>query len=309
MNYYNQITEKERYIISHLRRQRYTPSQIARQIGRHRSSITREFKRNCNRAGVYRPSKAQEKTNGRRSGSRKKHQYTNEQMELVWKYIRRFWSPEQVSGRLKYEGLHSISHETIYRYIWRDKADGGGIYVNLRGAGKQRRKRYGAYDSRGQIASIRPISQRPAHVEERQEFDHWEIDTMMGSSRDTYCILTLVERKTGYTESVKPTLFEHYLYKLFEIALETFESLLFLHLHIVHILSLNPVPNNLRNNGTIPQSCQHANTTPRTSPHTTLPSSPGPPGNSSRAASPVRFQSLWRRWRIGSRGRDGRRRN
>jgi len=199
MNNYHQITEKERYIISHLRRQRFTPSQIARQIGRHRSSITREFKRNCNRAGVYRPSKAQEKTNGRRSRSRKKLQYTNEQMELVWKHIRKFWSPEQVSGRLKHEGLLSISHETIYRYIWRDKADGGGIYVNLRGAGKQRRKRYGAYDSRGQIASKRHISQRPPHVEERQEFGHWEIDTMMGSSRDTYCILTLVERKTGYT--------------------------------------------------------------------------------------------------------------
>lgn len=200
MKSYHQITEQERYLISHLRKQGFIPSQIARQLGRHRSTILRECKRNSDKGGrVYRPSKAQERTNGRRSRSRKKLQYTDQQLELVWKYIRKFWSPEQVSCWLKEKGLLRISHETIYRYIWRNKAQGGGVYVNLRGARKQRRKRYGAYDSRGQIAAKRHISNRPMHVEDRQEQGHWEIDTVMGSSRDTHCILTLVERKTGYT--------------------------------------------------------------------------------------------------------------
>lgn len=200
MKGYHQITEKERYIISHLRKQGLSPSQIARQTGRHRSTITREFKRNGKKGGrVYRPSKAQEQANGRRSRSRKKRQYSTEQMDIVWEYLRRFWSPEQVSARLKIDQILCISHETIYRYVWADKADGGSVYVNLRGARKQRRKRYGAYDSRGQIAAKRHISKRPESVEHRQEFGHWEIDTMMGSHRDTHCILTLVERKTGFT--------------------------------------------------------------------------------------------------------------
>ena len=60
-----------------------------------------------------------------------------------------------------------------------------------------RRKRYGAYDSRGRIAEKRPISERPQEVETRATLGHWEIDTVQGSS-DTHCILTVVERKTGY---------------------------------------------------------------------------------------------------------------
>lgn len=200
MKRYHQITEQERYLISHLRKQGFIPSEIARQTGRHRSTILRECKRNGKKDGrVYRPSIAQERTNGRRSRSRKKLQFTDEQMELVWGYIREHWSPEQVSCWLKKQGLMRISHETIYRYIWRNKKEGGTIYVNLRGASKQRRKRYGAYDSRGQIAAKRHISNRPISVEDRKEQGHWEIDTVMGSSRDTHCILTLVERKTGYT--------------------------------------------------------------------------------------------------------------
>lgn len=62
-------------------------------------------------------------------------------------------SPEQISGRLRCEGTLRISHETIYRHIWKDKASGGELYAHLRGARKQRRKRYGRYDSRGRLAS------------------------------------------------------------------------------------------------------------------------------------------------------------
>ena len=94
-------------------------------------------------------------------------------------------------GRLR------ISHETIYRYVWRDQRRGGSLYAELRGSAKQRRKRYGAYDSRGRLAGKRHISERPAAVEGRQELGHWEIDTVMGKgSKD--CIVTLCERKSGY---------------------------------------------------------------------------------------------------------------
>jgi len=61
-----------------------------------------------------------------------------------------------------------ISHETIYKYIWRDKRKGGTVWKHLRCAQKQRRKRYKAYDSRGRLAGKRNIAERPAEIETRK---------------------------------------------------------------------------------------------------------------------------------------------
>lgn len=112
--------------------------------------------------------------------------------------LRRDWSPEQVSGWLGKRGEFSISHETIYRYVWRDRAEGGDLHRHLRFSGKKRRKRYGRYDSRGRLAGKRAIGERPASVERRQAVGHWEIDTVMGVG-NTHCLVTLVERATGVT--------------------------------------------------------------------------------------------------------------
>lgn len=107
------------------------------------------------------------------------------------------WSPEQVSGHLRRVGYLCISHETIYRHIWRDKREGGLLYTHLRGARKQRRKRYGSYDSRGRLAGKRSTSERPQAVQTRREAGHWEIDTVMGTgSKD--CIVSLVKRRSGF---------------------------------------------------------------------------------------------------------------
>lgn len=194
---YRQLTPEERYLISHLRRQGFSKAQIAVQTGRHRSTIGREFGRNENRHGCYRPSKAQEKTNGRRKRSRRNSQFSDTDWHLVSQYICKQWSPEQVSGWMAKEGLLRISHETIYRYIWADKARGGTLWTHLRGARKNCRKRYGAYDWRGRLAGKRHISERPPVVETRTTVGHWEADTVMGAA-DKHCIFTMVERKTGY---------------------------------------------------------------------------------------------------------------
>lgn len=90
-----------------------------------------------------------------------------------------------------------MSHETIYRHIWQDKAQGGDLWTHLRQSPKVRRKRYRSYDSRGRLANKRHISERPASVETRQYKGHWEIDTVMGKGSPD-CIVTLVERKTGF---------------------------------------------------------------------------------------------------------------
>lgn len=179
------------------RKQGLNQSEMARSLGRHRSTVCREFRRNSSRAdGHYRPSKAQERTNGRRSRSRRNLRFTPQDFATVEELLCRQWSPEQVSGHLRRSGQLSISHETIYRHIWRDKQEGGLLYTHLRGARKRRRKRYGAYDSRGRLAGKRLITERPQEVETREQLGHWEIDTVMGTG-SLDCIVTLVERKTG----------------------------------------------------------------------------------------------------------------
>jgi IS30 family transposase len=111
--------------------------------------------------------------------------------------LREKWSPEQISGHLRRTGELKISHETIYRHIWRDRSNGGSLHTHLRQALKQRRKRYGRYDSRGRLAGKRTIHERPAFIEKRERTGHWEIDTVMGAGQQGDCVVTLVERKTG----------------------------------------------------------------------------------------------------------------
>jgi IS30 family transposase len=195
---YHQVTEEERYQIAALRQAGLWPAEIGRRLGRHRSTISRELARNGSPwDGGYRPSKAQEQANGRRSRSRRNQRFEGSDWQLVTRLLRRDWSPEQVSGRLARRGELSISHETIYRYVWADRAAGGNLHRHLRCATKKRRKRYGRYDSRGRLAGKRAIAERPSSVERRRAVGHWEIDTVMGEGND-HCIVTLVERATGY---------------------------------------------------------------------------------------------------------------
>jgi len=197
---YNQITREERYQIAALRQAGLWPAEIGRRLGRHRSTISRELARNRSPwDGGYRPSKAQEQANGRRSRSRRNRRFEGDDWRRVEQLLRRDWSPEQVAGRLVKHGDLSISHETIYRYVWADRAKGGDLHRHLRCATKKRRKRYGRYDSRGRLAGKRMITERPASVEKRRQMGHWEIDTVMGQGNE-HCIVTLVERATGYVQ-------------------------------------------------------------------------------------------------------------
>ncbi len=194
---YRQITFEERYTLGLLRRRGLSPAAIARVLGRHRSTILREVRRNrATSDGTYRPQLADWYARGRRSRSRRNRRFPAADLALVRRFLEQQWSPEQVAGYLRRHRLLRISHETIYRYIWADKRHGGDLYTHLRGAQKQRRKRYRSYDSRGRVAGKRPITDRPAAVETRAQVGHWEADTVLGPGRP--CILSMVERKTGY---------------------------------------------------------------------------------------------------------------
>jgi IS30 family transposase len=197
MKTYEQITTEERYTIGELRKQGLSKGKIAKRLGRHRSTIYREIDRNLSRLGSYRPSKAVEKTNGRRSRSRKKPQFGEEEIAIVFALIEMKWSPDQVSNMLRINGILCISHETIYQYIWYDKRKGGRIFEHLRHSRKRRRKRYGSHDSRGVMRGKRALDERPISAQNRSRIGHWEIDTVMGKGGRP-CILTMVDRKTGY---------------------------------------------------------------------------------------------------------------
>lgn len=194
---YRQITFEERYTVGLLRRQGLSSATIACILGRHRSTILREIRRNRARSdGRYRAQLADWYARGRRSRSRRNRRFSAADWARVEALLRKDWSPEQVAGWLRRQGLLAISHETIYRYIWADKHDGGTLHGHLRGARKKRRKRYGSYESRGRVAGKRPITTRPVIVEARAQLGHWEADTVLGPGRP--CILSMVERKTGY---------------------------------------------------------------------------------------------------------------
>ncbi len=199
MNPYHQITSEERYSVGVLRRRGLTAARIARWLGRHRSSITRELRRNATRFdGSYRPQLAHWYATSRRSHSRRNTQFTPTDWMRVEALVRQDWSPEQIAGRLRRDRVLTISHETIYRRVWADKVAGGALYLHLRGARKQKRKRYGAYDSRGRLAGKRPIATRPPGAEHRSRYGHWEGDTVLGAGQAGPCVLTLVERKSGF---------------------------------------------------------------------------------------------------------------
>jgi len=196
---YHQITSEERYAIAALRRQGLSVRSIARDLARAPSTISREVARNRrSHDGGYRAFSACERTSARRRRSRRNERVTAEAWELVERYLRLDWSPEQVAGFLRTQGLLRISHETIYVHVWREKRAGGELWRHLRQAGKRRRKRYGAYDSRGRLAGKRHISERPADVETREVVGHWEIDTVKGDDQARHSVVTLVDRATGY---------------------------------------------------------------------------------------------------------------
>lgn len=191
MKKYIQMTSEERYILSLLKLQALSIARIAGIMGRHRSTLYRELKKNsCHRTdGAYRRSKANSRTTGRRRQSRRNKHYSHSDFEVVRKPPRQKLSPEQIVGHIRRFRLmkRRMCHETIYQYIWKDKALGGSLWQHLRPPPKRRRKRYKAYDSRGRLANKRNISERPASIETRKYKGHWEIDTVHGRGTLQLC--------------------------------------------------------------------------------------------------------------------------
>ncbi len=191
MRTYTQLTREQRYQIYALLKAGHIQSEIARLIKVHKSTVSREFRRNRGQKG-YRPQQAHEFALNRR----KKARYRIEASTwiLIELLFRQEWSPEQVSNWLKANYGLQISHEWIYQYILMDKHAGGDLHRHLR-CRKKRRKRYGSYDRRGKIKNRVSIDKRPAIVDTRQRLGDWEVDTIIGKGH-RHAIVSLTERKS-----------------------------------------------------------------------------------------------------------------
>jgi IS30 family transposase len=192
---YKHLSQIERYQIYSLMKANQSITQIADQLGRHKSTISRELGRNEGCRG-YRPKQACELALNRSQGSRNAREvepWVKREADVL---LGLQWSPEQIAGKLP------VSHETLYLHVYADKANGGKLWKNLR-CQKQKRKRYaGGQDRRGQIPNRRPLSERPGHIEDRKQVGHWEGDTVIGANHKQ-AIVTVVERKSGYAVIAK----------------------------------------------------------------------------------------------------------
>lgn len=196
MNYAH-LTREQRYQIHALRRQSLSCARIGAEVGCHASTVSRELKRNVSKRG-YRPATAHNKARSRQTLRRNARAFSAAQWAHVIHYLRLRLSPQQVAGRLKAEGALNISHEAIYRFVYRDKAHGGDLVGHLR-CQKTRRKRYASgQQRRGKLCDRVCIEQRDPIVEQRSRIGDWEGDTVIGKGHRG-ALVTLVERKSRYT--------------------------------------------------------------------------------------------------------------
>ncbi len=189
---YTQLTREQRYQIYALKKAGHTQTETAAIIGVHKSSISRELRRNRGQRG-YRPGRAQELAAARQHAAHRPR-ISAQTWVTVESLLRMEWSPEQIAGRLKLERRAAVSHERIYQYVYADKRAGGTLHLHLR-CQRERRKRYGKQSRRGQIAGRVGIEQRPAVVAARRRVGDWEADTIVGR-RGRGALLSLVERKS-----------------------------------------------------------------------------------------------------------------
>ncbi len=192
---YKQLAREQRYQIYALMRAGHNQTRIAALVGCHKSTISRELRRNRGLKG-YRPYQADELAFDRQSEAYRSR-IAWETWQQVERLLRQEWSPEQIAGRLKLEKQPTVSHECIYLYIYAEKRRGGTLHRHLRSQKKQR-KRYSGYIRRGQIPNRISIDERPQIVARKARFGDWEADTIVGA-RHKGGILSVVERKSKLT--------------------------------------------------------------------------------------------------------------
>lgn len=185
MEHQNRGTRKEK-----------TQNEIAAEIGKHPSTVSREYKRNATARGGYTDTKAQAMAEGRRSHGAPHNKTPRLLLWRIEQWItEEQWSPAQIVGTLAKEGTH-ISRQTIYNHIHADKS--GRLLANTRHKGKYNRKtkKERKPTKATNIPNRTSIHDRPGEADGTR-FGDWEMDLIIG--KDGYgAILVLAERSTSY---------------------------------------------------------------------------------------------------------------
>lgn len=212
-----QLSLEQRYKIAAYKDMDMGVTEISTRTGIPKCTVSRELRRNGNTGG-YDAKRAQ-----RLCEKRRKHGHfkiCDGLLVRVDEMLQEQYSPEQISGRLALCHGIALSHECIYQFVYRDRRQGGERHQNLRLGRKKRRKRLGRPDNRGKIPNKTMIDQRPAHINERREYGHFEGDTVVGAGHQGV-LVTLVERKSklaliARADDKSAEAVKHQIVKLFE---------------------------------------------------------------------------------------------
>ena len=195
---YKQLNLEKRYQISALIKAGLSQKDIAFEIGVHPSTISRELRRNNDLVRGYNAELAQIISTQVERKKRKRFSLTKPIEKYIRAKLKQDWSPEQISGRMKIDTGFSVVHETIYRYIYNNKKNGGKLYTYLRHKNKKYHKRSNDYMARGTIIDRVMIEKRPKIVEKKSRIGDWEIDTVVGKEHKGF-LVTVVDRKSKFS--------------------------------------------------------------------------------------------------------------
>ena len=196
---YTHLTTVERYQLFSLTKAGHGIAFIAQQLGRHRSTLHRELKRNLvfdPRFAGYSPSRADGLARSRRIVRSHTKRITHETWAAVEDCLHARYSPQQIRAELSTAGTAPVSHEAIYLRIWKDKRMGGDLWTYLRGK-LRRGRRYRSNRQRGQIIGRISMDCRPVIANERRRRGDFEIDTVFGKGHKA-ALVTIVDRRSRY---------------------------------------------------------------------------------------------------------------
>ena len=188
------FTFREREILYRFLKAKKSKSEIAELMGRNRSTIYREIKRNTGGRG-YRPKQAQRKAEERRLRCRREPKMNDPKLKSsVRRQLKKAWSPDQIAKWLRRKFPRNpekcVSHQTIYTWIAQEAPE---LREHLRRGGKRR----SGPEKRGQLVGCVSIEGRPKAVDSRRRFGDWEGDTVVSPGRRSG-LVTMVDRKSGY---------------------------------------------------------------------------------------------------------------
>lgn len=171
---------------------------IGKHLNRHPSTIAREVKRSMNDMEFYHAPAAQQAYEERRRASKPKGRFTTDLKTVIEAKLNQTWSPEQIAERHRAEGKPMVCFKTIYRWLYE-----GRLACTLKVL-RHKGKRQKPTETRGRFSIGTSIRQRPNNIRKREDFGHWELDTVVSSrGKSKACAATFIERKTRLYIAVK----------------------------------------------------------------------------------------------------------